>query len=173
MGAEGFVADHATVGLVVQAQLEAAQAGAQGEGGDVEDGVFAVAAGEQVVGDAGVEVVDVVEADVAAEPVQQGRQAVERAAAQPGGVKIPVVVAGPVDAFKIVLDVEQPHARRGAKGEDGHLDQQVGFPADEVDEQGDDARQGQVGPQDAVALAGRSQGAGSGGRRQRPGTRRW
>lgn len=76
-----------------------------------------------VVGDLRAEVMDVMEADVAREPLQHFRQFVERTACHARLEEIPVLVALPIGRVEIMLDVEQPHARRAGDQQDGNFHQ--------------------------------------------------
>src|SRR3546814_7151960 len=66
-----------------------------------------------VVRDACAEMVDLVVADVAGEPLQDLRQLVKRAALQRCRRVIPVFVARPVHVLELMLHVEQPDAGTG------------------------------------------------------------
>ena len=61
---------------------------------------------QPVVGNPAREVVNVVEADVASQPVQHARKIVERGSVQSGRVKIPLRARLPVCLFELVLNVE-------------------------------------------------------------------
>ena len=82
----------------------------------VKDLVLVVGALQVVVRDPRVEVVDVVQADVAGEELQRLRQLQVRAALKRGVVVAPAVVALPVDVLELMLDVEQPDARPCRRG---------------------------------------------------------
>src|SRR5690606_38096693 len=62
---------------------------------------------EMVVRHAGAEMVDVVEADVAAEELEDAREPVEGAALESGIHVVPVVASLPVHPVELVLHVEQ------------------------------------------------------------------
>ncbi len=67
-------ADHAAMLFVPEVEEEAAEGGAEGEGRDrLEGRDIVIAGGKVVVGDAGFEVVDVMEPDVAADPLEDRR----------------------------------------------------------------------------------------------------
>lgn len=91
----------------------------------LEEGAGFVATLEIVVRYARAEVMDVVEADVAGEPLQNFRQFVERASFEGGFREIPVLGAFPVDVFELMLDVEKPDACAAGNGENDQLDDQV------------------------------------------------
>ena len=107
--------------------------------------VFLQAAGQLVVGDARIQVVDVVEADVAAEPLQNRRKLVIRAALQPGFEEVPVFVPLPEGAREVVLHIEQPDADRRGNRQDRDLYQQHSLPAYQPGQGGQQAGQRQVG----------------------------
>ena len=77
-----------------------------------EDGVGVVGALQVVVRDPGVEVMDMMQTDVAGEELQQLRELQIRAATQRGLGIAPLTLALPVGVLKLVLDVEQPDADR-------------------------------------------------------------
>jgi hypothetical protein len=79
---------------------------------------------EPVVRDAGIEVVDVVEADVAGEPLQQARQLEVGAALERRRNRMPGRLPGPERILEPMLDREQPDADDRADGDDRTLDQQ-------------------------------------------------
>ena len=84
--AQVAVAHQPVVRLVPQAELEGLQAGSQRDGRDaLEERLGVVAFLEVVIGDQRAQVVQVVEADVAREPLQDAGQLVERAALQGRG----------------------------------------------------------------------------------------
>src|SRR3546814_13965444 len=68
-----------------------------------------------VVRDACAEMVDMVVADVAGEPLQDLRQLVKRAALQRCRRVIPVFVARPVHVLELMMHVEQTDAGRSAE----------------------------------------------------------
>src|SRR5205814_9223470 len=65
---------------------------------------------EPIVGDAGMQVVDVVEPDVPRGPLEQPGETVVGAPLQRRGVVRPALVVLPVRRLELVLDVEQPYA---------------------------------------------------------------
>src|ERR1700710_128103 len=134
-------------------QLEAdrAQAVADAEDRDVvEDLVLVVGPLEVVVGDLGAEVVDVVEADVAGEELEQLRQLQIGAALQGSVVVAPVLRVLPVDVLELVLDIEHPDAHGPGDDRGRHLHQQPGDRTDEPEDRTDHEEQGEVGEPDAV-----------------------
>ena len=91
----------------------------------VEDRVLVVRALEVVVRDPRVEVVDVVQPDVAGEELEQLRELEVRAALERGLGEAPVVAALPVGVLELVLHVEEEDAGRAADQERRRLDEQV------------------------------------------------
>jgi len=81
----------------------------------VEDRVVVVRALKVVVGDACAEVVDVMQADVAREELQELWQLQITAAAQRGVRVAPVAGALPIGVLELVLHVEQPDAGRACE----------------------------------------------------------
>ena len=77
--------------------------------------------GQAVEGDAGVEVVDVVDADVGRQPAQHRGQVVVGAAVERRLVQLPVGGLVPVRCLELVLDVKQPHADRGGDWSRGRV----------------------------------------------------
>ena len=75
----------------------------------LEELVLGVGLLEQVVGDLGVEVVDMVEADVAAEPLKHFGELEEGRAFQGRVLVIPIGVTTPVGFLKLVLDIEEEY----------------------------------------------------------------
>ena len=102
--------EHAPV-FIPQMQTHRLQAGPRRERLDLlEDRVFIVAALELVVGDAWAEMMDVVEADIAADPLKQPGELVVRRALHRRCSEIPVLVMLPVGFLKLMLHIEQPDA---------------------------------------------------------------
>ena len=96
----------------------------------VEHRVVVVRGLEVVVGDPRVEVMDVVQPDVAGEELQHLRQLQVGAAAQRGVGVGPVAVALPEGVLELVLDVEQPDPGGAREQRRRALDQQEVAPAD-------------------------------------------
>src|SRR5687767_1024804 len=93
------------------------------------DGLYAlkkrigfVAALQIVVGNARTQMVDVVKANVAREPLENFRQLVERTAFECRSCVVPILPAFPIDVLELMLHVEQPHSRRASHHEDDQLD---------------------------------------------------
>ena len=105
------------LGRIPELEAGAAQRLAGREDGDLlEDLVLVVGALQVVVGDAGAQVVDVVEADVAGEELEGLRELQVAAAAQRRLRVVPGVAVLPVDVLELVLDEEEPDA--GGAGDD-------------------------------------------------------
>ena len=79
---------------------------------------------QRIVRDARAQVVDVVEPNVASEPLQHLRQLEVRAAADRSGRVIPLLVALPVGALELVLNIEHPDPAQAAHKRHRQLDQQ-------------------------------------------------
>ena len=111
--------DQALAVLVPELQSHGAQAVPQGEGRHIaEDHVLVVGTLEVVVGNAGTEVVNVMEADVAGEELKDlGQLQVGAPAERRVGVG-PAVGALPVGVLELMLHVEEPHAGRTGEPED-------------------------------------------------------
>lgn len=90
--------------------------------------------GEEVVGDLGGQVVDVVEADVPGEPLQDPGE-LEVGAPLHGGLEVlPAGVVLPVGVLKLVLHVEEEDAHHTGEVLDGEVDEEKGLEAEaEVD----------------------------------------
>src|SRR5690348_3755768 len=63
---------------------------------------------QAVIRNSAAQVMNMVQADIAAEPLQDGRQLEIGAAAERRGVEVPVSFLVPICVFELVLDVEQP-----------------------------------------------------------------
>ena len=65
--------------------------------------------------------VDVMEADIAGEPLQYRRKFVERTALHTGIEIIPLAVTFPVDLCIVMLNIKHPQTGRCAKEQNQHL----------------------------------------------------
>ena len=74
---ENLPACQPAVGFIVDAPSEAFQTGAQGQRLDMKYRILLIGPGQVVIGDLRTQVMDVVEADVPREPLQQGREFIE------------------------------------------------------------------------------------------------
>ena len=116
--------DQAFAVFVPEMEPGAAQALADGHAvAHVQFGVIAQHFGQAIERDAAVEVMHMVDADIGAEPLQHLRHHVMRTAVQGCVVQLPVSIVIPVGVFKLMLDVEQPHARRRGEQGRGQKDQ--------------------------------------------------
>src|SRR4029079_6651851 len=152
----GGEADELLARRVPELEPGAAQRLPEGKDRDLrEDLVLIVGALQVVVGDAGAQVVDVVEADVAGEELEGLRKLQVAAAAERRLRVVPGAAVLPVDVLELVLDEEQPDA--GGPGDDDErgFDQEDRLPAEHETGDGDHRDDGHVGQEDAVAeLAG-------------------
>ena len=115
--------------------------------------VLVVAALEPVVGDPGAQVVDVVQADVRGEPLEDLRELQEGRAEEGGVVVVPVLLPVPVGVLELVLHVEQPHPEGARQQGDRELDHQEGHDADCEPRPGQNPGEGRVGPPHGLPLA--------------------
>ena len=67
------------------------------------------------------QVVNMVETDIAAKPLQDRRELVKRGPLERLTQVAPILVALPVGIFELVLNVEQPNTRRPRDEHDRHL----------------------------------------------------
>ncbi len=90
--------------FIPEAQLEAGEALPQRQASyRFEFGVIFQHFGQAVIGNAAVEVVHMMDADIAGEPGQRARQIVKRAAKQGGFGQLPFLMTGPVGVLEPVL----------------------------------------------------------------------
>src|SRR5438309_1170179 len=82
--------------------------------------------------------VHMMNADVSAEPAQQGWQIVIRASVQRCVLLDPCSIAFPERVLELVLDIEQPDPDGGGKQHDRKMHDEEGLDADEPDEHRDD-----------------------------------
>src|SRR5690349_18129970 len=116
-------------------------------------GIFIIAFGEVIVGDLGAQVMDMMKADIPAEPLQNERQFIEGTALQPCLYKFPALVVVPVGWVKVVLDVEEPDPDRGTDHEDRQLHQYIRLPPDQPAYQCNHNHQRKIGPPDTRSFA--------------------
>ena len=102
-----------------------------------------------VIRNPGRHVMQVVVADVAAEPVQDRRQIVVGTALDRRTLDAPVIAAGPVGVLELVLHVKEPDARCSRQEKYRQVHQQHRLPAECQREQGEDHRQHDVVDPDA------------------------
>lgn len=153
-GLEVPEAHHLLLLLVPQLQGHRFQALPESHDGDVmKNRILVESLLQVVVGDLGAEMVDVVKADIAREPLEYLRQLVVGTALQRGERILPVGMVLPIGVLKLVLDVEHPHAGRGREQQQGQLDQQDGLEADGPACDHEQGEQRHVRQVNAVALA--------------------
>lgn len=119
----------------------------------MELGVFGVDLFQAIIGDAGSQVVDVMVADVAGEPLQEFGQLVIRTALHGGADEVPLLIWFPVGVLELMLDIEKPDAYAGRDeehGEENFQERQHANPPHEEREGGDD---GGVGDVDVALVA--------------------
>ena len=92
-------------------------------------------------------------ADVAGEPLEDFWEFIERAAFEGGGGVVPFFFALPIDSFVLVLHVEEPDASHGGDADRGALDEEVMLPAENGDEQSGEGDNGEIHPEDGIAIA--------------------
>ncbi len=97
-----------------------------------------------VVRDPRTEMVDVVEADVAGEPLQDAGKLVEGAALHGCVGVVPGFIALPVGPFELVLHVEEPESPATADCEDGQLNDEPGQEAKKGNERSGEREDGKV-----------------------------
>jgi len=97
---------------------------------DLKEGILLVSLRQLVVRNFRTEVMDVVETDVAREPLYHLWQFIERTAVHARIEELPIRMAFPIGRVEIMLDIEQPDARTARDQQNGNLNQQEGRPAD-------------------------------------------
>src|SRR5690349_13165734 len=95
---------------------------------------------------------NVVQTDVAGEPLQYFRQFVIRTALQCRPHRVPILLPRPVIFLKLMLDIEQPDADSASNTHHRDLDQQIGAPSDGPNGYSENAQEGQIGKRHAIAL---------------------
>lgn len=119
----------------------------------MKDGIFLITGFEFVIGNPRAEMMDVMEADIPREPLQDFGKLIERTTVHASLEELPILVAFPISGVKVVLDVEQPHARAAGHQQDGDFDQQIRLPANMIDSPTDKSQQCNIRPDDTVFLA--------------------
>lgn len=97
--------------------------------------------------------VDRVQADIAADPLQRLGQFVIRTSLQGRFYRIPLALPGPIDPLELMLHVEQPDTDSPGQEEDGHLDHQVRAQPDRKACQNNDPEQHDIGDGCAPSLS--------------------
>ena len=129
------------------------QAMLKGQRLDLEGRVFIVTFLQLVIGDPRAEVVDMMETNIACEPLQHLRKLIERTAIHASVEELPLCVAFPVGGVKVMLHVEEPDTRAAGDQHDGHFHQQEGRPANLQHDPADHGGDGNVRPDHAAAFA--------------------
>ncbi len=150
---DGLETNHLFAGFIQEAYAERFQALGDRQGINLKIGVGGVAFRQAIVRDLRAEVMDVVIADVAAEPAQDGRQLIVRATFQPGAQETPLVLPLPVRAHEVVLHVEEPDARARRKHDDGQRAEEYRLEPGNQPQDNDDAQHRKVGQPDVLRLA--------------------
>lgn len=91
-------------------------------------------------------------ADVAGEPLEDFWEFVEGAALEGGGGEVPFIFTLPVNAFVLVLHIEEPDASHGGDADCGALDKKIMLPAEDGDERGGEGDDGEIHPEDGIAI---------------------
>ena len=114
--------DEAVIFFVEESVSCAGQAGPDRQAGDLLEKRFRVMAFlETVVGNTGAQVVDVVETDIAGEPLENFGKFVERAPFEGCRCEVPLTFTGPVNILELVLHIEHPDACGGGDQADTEL----------------------------------------------------
>src|SRR6266581_7749429 len=111
-----------------------------------------VAALQVVVWDARTQMVNVMEPDVAREPLQDPGQFVKGAPLEGRFREAPFLAPLPVHSFELMLHVEQPETHRPGDRHHGKLNQHVGFEADGQAHHDCDRKERSIRPVHAQAL---------------------
>src|SRR5262245_27635992 len=93
--------------------------------------------------------VNMMEADVAGEPLQYLGQFIVGTSLESGQGILPVPILRPISFLKLVLDKKQPCAYRRPNDSHRQVNQQKGLPAEEIDYQGNRRDQSYIRPPDA------------------------
>src|SRR5689334_11710040 len=108
---------------------------------------------ELVIRDPWAQVVDVMETDIACEPLQQLGKLVERAAVHAGVEELPLRMALPVGGVEIVLHVKEPDSRAAGDQQNRDLDQQESCPTNFEHEPADEWGDRDIGPDHTTSFA--------------------
>lgn len=104
-----------------------------------------------IIGHQRVEVMDMVVADVAGQLVEYPGQAVVGAALDGGAQVVPLVLPLLIGVFVLMLHVKEPNGNNTEEKQDGQVDDQQGFEAEQPDEGYKRSYQQQVVPQQSQA----------------------
>ena len=110
-GFGGFIADQFSASFIPQAKGKGLQASAEREPFyRLEERLRLMGSLGAVVRNSRTEMMDMMKADVSAEPLKNFRKFVVRTALQGSLGKVPILSPLPVDIFKLMLHVEKPHS---------------------------------------------------------------
>src|SRR6185503_4786429 len=96
---------------------------------------------------------DMMETDIACEPLQHFGKFIEGTAIHARVKETPFLVTFPVGWVEVMLYVEQPDARTTGHQQNGDLDQKICLPADVIHRPANESEQGNVRPHHAVSFA--------------------
>ena len=78
----------------------------------MEKRVFIIAFGQVIVGDLGTQMMDVMKADIPAEPLEDEWQLIEGTALKSCFCEFPAIIVVPIGGVKVMLNVEKPDPDR-------------------------------------------------------------
>ena len=119
----------------------------------LEEEVSLMASLQIVIGNPRAQMMNVMKSDVAREPLQDLGQFVERTALQRCRGVIPLAAAFPVNSFKLMLDIKQPHAGRTGHQHRRQLNYQVSLEPKNGAQPGGGGENCQICPIDRVTLS--------------------
>lgn len=150
---QGSKADESLSLLIPQIHLKGAQAGSNRKRLDrLEFGYRIVAILKIVVGDSGLDMMDMMQPDAAGEPLKDSWQFVVGAARQRSGQRIPLLMPSPIPSVKLMLDIEHPYPKRTGDQQDRQLNLHVGPKADRQARHPDESHQCEIGEDDTELL---------------------
>ncbi len=117
---------------------------------DLKDRVFIVTFFQLVIGDLRAEVMDVMETDIACEPLQNFGKFIEGTSIHACLEEFPIFVTFPIGGIKIMLDIEQPYSCTASHEQNGQFNQKISLPADVIDRPADKCQQCNIRPDHAV-----------------------
>lgn len=131
--------------LIPESEGDRLQAGEQGQRFHVpEHGIGMVAPFQVIIGDPGAEMVNMMESDIAREPLENFWELVERAALHRGRGVVPGFTPLPVGVFELVLHIKQPDASRARYRHGDDLNNQPWHEAEDGDQNCSSAEQCKV-----------------------------
>ena len=153
-GGKVTIADQLAPLLIPETKGEGFEAGKQRDGFDsLEQRLGPVTFLQVVIWNPGAQMVDVMKADVAGEPLQYLRQFVKRASLQRSRCVIPFATAFPIDSLELMLHVEQPHPCRPGRHEHRQLNDQVRLEPENPEQPDRDRPDREICPIDRVPLS--------------------